>query len=165
MVQGHRVVPSDDVEIVSPIQDRQRQGALQCLCHPADSGESQFVLLLQQLHRHIAVCLDFRGRQFLFPAELLIIIENTIMGQRKGDIRHAGKRMVIEVVLLIPLGGHPRMAHDATCVLRQAKPHQMGRPRALIDGQTAAAVIRDAGSVSASCLAGRGQSGEQPPLL
>ena len=87
------------------------------------------------------------------------------MGQRKGEIRHAGKRMVVEVVLLIPLGGHPRMAHDAAGVLRQAKPYQMGRPRALIDGQTAAAVIRDAGSVSASCLAGCCQCGNQPPLL
>lgn len=87
------------------------------------------------------------------------------MRQSKGNPRRAYKRVIVAVLLLVALGSHAGMAHDAADVLWQAEAHQVGRPWAFIHSQVSVAVVSDACRVCSPCLVGGGQCGDQAALL
>ena len=73
--------------------------------------------------------------------------------------------MIIAIFLLVPLGGHAGMPHDAADILRQAEAHQVGRPRTLVYRQVSVAVVGNPSRVGAPRLAGGGQRGDKTALL
>jgi len=87
------------------------------------------------------------------------------MSEGKGDTRRPCKRVIVAVLLLVALGSHAGMAHDAADVLWQAEAHQVGGPRAFIHRQVSVADVSDAGGIRSPCLAGGGQCRDQAALL
>ena len=87
------------------------------------------------------------------------------MCQGERDSRRAYERVIVAIFLLVALGSHAGMPHDAASVLRQAEAHQVGGPRAFIHRQVSVTVVSDAGGIRAPCLAGGGQCGDQAALL
>jgi len=85
--------------------------------------------------------------------------------QGERDSRRAYERVIVAVLLLVTLGGHAGVAHDAASVLRQAEAHQVGGPRAFIHRQVSVTVVSDAGGIRAPCLAGGGQCRDQAAFL
>ena len=81
------------------------------------------------------------------------------------DTRRTHKWVIIAVLLLVALGSHSGMPHDAADVLRQAEAHQVSRPRAFIHSQVAIGVVSDTRSIRSPYLAGGGQCGDQATLL
>ena len=81
------------------------------------------------------------------------------------DTRRTHKWVIIAVLLLVALGSHSGMPHDAADVLRQAEAHQVGGPRTFIHRQMAITDVSDAGGVCPPCLTGGGQCGDQATLL
>ena len=59
MVNAEGIVAFDKVEIILHIHHRKRKGALNLFRHLFQAVQVKGSVLLQQLHRYIAVCLDF----------------------------------------------------------------------------------------------------------
>ena len=87
------------------------------------------------------------------------------MRQREGDTRCALEGVIIVVALLVSLGGHARMPHNADSIIGQSESHQVRGIGALVDRQVSVAVIGNAGGVRPSVLTGNGQRGDKTLLL
>lgn len=96
-----------------------------------------FPLLLQQLYGDVRIRLDVGFRQFSLLPKFLVVIQNAIMSESKGNACRTHERVIIAIFLLVPLRGHSGMAHDAADILRQTEAHQVGRPRTFIHRQMA----------------------------
>ena len=95
----------------------------------------------------------------------LVVIQHTVVRQRKGNTRCALERMVVVIVLLITLGGHAGVSHNTERIIRQLESHQVCGIGALVDGQMTVVVIGDAGGVRTAIFAGNGQRGDKTLLL
>lgn len=58
----------------------------------------------QQLHGDVRICLNVGSGKISLLPQLLVIIEDAIMRQSKGNPRRAYERVVITVLLLVTLG-------------------------------------------------------------
>ena len=68
-------------------------------------------------------------------------------------------------MLLVSLGGHARMPHNAGSIIGQLEPHQVCRIEALVDGQMTVVVIGDASGIRTAIFAGNGQRRSKTLLL
>jgi len=103
--------------------------------------------------------------QVLVLAERQVIVQHTVVRQREGDTRCALEGMVVVIVLLVSLGGHARMPHNADSIIGQSESHQVRGIGALVDRQVSVAVIGDAGGVRTAIFAGNGQRRDKTLLL
>ena len=121
---------------------------------------------LYELDRHIAVGLDPGVGQVQIPAQSLVVVEDTVVGQGKGVTVHvAGEGVVVVGLAGAALGGHSGVAHDGVDVVGQEKPELMGGEGLLVDVEPSAAAVGNAGGIGAPGLTGNGEGTEQPGLL
>lgn len=105
-------------------------------------------MLLQKLHRHIAVGLDFCFRQMLGMTKSTVIPQHTVVRQRKAlSLYTAEKGVVVIVLLRTALCCHPRMSHNDMCFRWNTQMQPMRRQRTLIDLQSSRCVVGDAGGI------------------
>ena len=134
MINAERIITLDEIKVILRIHHRKRKGALDLFCHFFQAVQVKGSVLLQQLHRYIAVCLDFRFGQMLFLPQRYIVLQNTVMREGKIIVSDAStKRMIIVVSLGTALRCHACMPHNQACSFRDTKPHPMRRNRAFID--------------------------------
>lgn len=113
MPQGQRVVAFEEEEAVLIRQDGEGEGALQFLRHGGQGGVGDLPGLLQQLHRHIGVGLHPAAGQAVDPAKGIVIVEYAVVGQGEGGGSSFSREGVVVLVLLLAaLGGHPGVAHE-----------------------------------------------------
>ena len=74
MVQTEGIVSLHEIEIFLLIQHRECKSALDLLRHVFQAGEVEGFFLFDQLHRDIAVCLNFGFRQSVGAAQKLVIV-------------------------------------------------------------------------------------------
>ena len=127
-------------------------------CLPADWGDGWENVML-------SVTAENQKRADERLPQLLVVIQNAIMSESKGNACRTHERVIVAVLLLVALGGHAGVTHDTADVLRQAVAHQVSGPRAFIHRQMSVAVVSYPGGVCAPCLAGGGQCGDQAALL
>ena len=115
-------------------------------------------MTLDELDRHIAVGLDFGVGQMQIPAQSLVVVEDTVVGQGKGVTVHStGEGVVVVGLAGAALGGHSGVAHDGVDVVGQEKPELMGGEGLLVDVEPSAAAVGNAGGVGASGLTSDGE--------
>ena len=97
----------------------------------------------------------------MLPAEPLVVAENAVVGQGEGSIPSiSGEGMVVCIESLAALSGHARVAHDEVGVLIDLEPEQVCRQGPLVDFQTAAGVVGDAGGIGAPLFTRHRQNGQ-----
>ena len=65
---------------------------------------------------------------------MVVIIENTVMGQRKLlALNAAAKRVIVFILFGSALRCHPCVTHDDLCIARYVQPHPMCRKRPLVN--------------------------------
>ena len=126
------------------------------LGHVTQAGEVKPVLPLEQLHRDVAVRLDFGPWKMEGIAQRHIIVQNPVVSQseihRTGP---AGEGVVVVVSPRTPLRRHAGMAHDDGSVPRNVEAHPVRGHRPLVDPELSSAVVGDSRGVCAPNLTGR----------
>ena len=121
---------------------------------------------LYELDRHIAVGLYFGVGQAQIPAQSLVVVEDTVVGQGKDvTVRSTGEGVVVVGLAGAALCRHPGVTHDGVGAVGQEEPDLMGGEGLLVDAEPSAAAVGDAGGIGTPGLTGDGEGTEQPGLL
>ena len=121
---------------------------------------------LQQLHRHIGVGLYPAPGQVVDPAQLPAIVEHAVVGQGKGGAPSPAREGVVVLVLLLAaLGGHPGVAHEDLCLPGEAEGKPPGGTGGLPDADAPLLHPGQARGVGAPDLGLPPQGLDEPLLL
>ena len=135
MIDCQWVLAFDKIHVFL-VQYREYKRAFDSFRHFTETVEGQFIFMLDQLNGDLAVCLDIGSGEISLTAKFPVIVENSVVSQRKDFAASpAGERMIILILVRVALRSHACVSHDKFRSSRNAVFHLMGRFRGLLNAQ------------------------------